>query len=287
MLIITRGLPGSGKTTWANGYVLDHPAGSVVRVNRDSLRQMLHVGRFAGRKTENLVTSAQHQMIESLLGRSLTVIVDDTNLNPSIESALRTIAERAGAEVAIQDFTDVPLDTCIARDLKREQSVGERVIRTMHRKYLAQQAKYNPDPLLPAAVICDIDGTLALYGDHRGPYEYSRVLEDEPNEAIIRLAQKLSEKADLVFVSGRDDSCEADTRRWIARHMGFAYEDAIELHMRKTGDKRKDSIVKREIFDAHIAPRYRIDYVLDDRNQVVEMWRSLGLTVLQVADGDF
>jgi len=57
--------------------------------------------------------------------------------------------------------------------------------------------------------------------------------------------------------------------------------------MRKTGDSRKDSIVKREIFEEHIKGKYRIQFVLDDRNQVVEMWRQLGLTCLQVAEGDF
>ena len=57
--------------------------------------------------------------------------------------------------------------------------------------------------------------------------------------------------------------------------------------MRKTGDNRKDAIVKREIYETHIKDKYQVDYVLYDRNQVVEMWRSLGLTCLQVADGDF
>lgn len=57
--------------------------------------------------------------------------------------------------------------------------------------------------------------------------------------------------------------------------------------MRVTDHKRANSIVKREISEAHIAPRYRVDYVLDDPNSAAQMWRSLGLTILQVADGDF
>lgn len=59
------------------------------------------------------------------------------------------------------------------------------------------------------------------------------------------------------------------------------------LHMRKTGDMRKDAIVKREIFDGEIKDYFFIEFVLDDRNQVVEMWRDLGLTCFQVADGNF
>jgi hypothetical protein len=37
----------------------------------------------------------------------------------------------------MQDFTDVPLATCIERDRQRPASVGAGVIRTMHRQFLA------------------------------------------------------------------------------------------------------------------------------------------------------
>jgi hypothetical protein len=60
-----------------------------------------------------------------------------------------------------------------------------------------------------------------------------------------------------------------------------------ELHMRPAGDVRNDAIVKLELFDQHVRDRYRVAYVLDDRDRVVRAWRSIGLTVLQVADGDF
>jgi hypothetical protein len=67
-------------------------------------------------------------------------------------------------------------------------------------------------------------------------------------------------------------------------YVGLPYEG---LFMRPAGDTRKDSIVKREIFDAEIAHRWRVIGVFDDRRQVVRMWRALGLTVFQVAEGDF
>ena len=57
--------------------------------------------------------------------------------------------------------------------------------------------------------------------------------------------------------------------------------------MREEGDRRKDNIVKYEIFNKFIRDKYCVNYVLDDRNQVVEMWRKLGLRTLQVADGNF
>jgi len=149
MLIITKGLPGSGKTTWATAYVLALAGGSAARVNRDSLRQMLHAGRLKGRKTESVVVLIQLEMVETLLAQKLTEIVDDTNLNPSTEARLRELATRLGAPVTVEDFTGVPVEECITRDLKREHSVGARVIRRMHRQYLAQPVRYNPNPLLP------------------------------------------------------------------------------------------------------------------------------------------
>lgn len=50
---------------------------------------------------------------------------------------------------------------------------------------------------------------------------------------------------------------------------------------------RKDVVIKRELFDRYIRDNYQVLFVLDDRNQVVDMWRELGLKCLQVAPGDF
>lgn len=139
------------------------------------------------------------------------------------------------------------------------------------------------------AIICDIDGTVALRGE-RSPYDYSRVGEDEPNLPIVELVKTLSENwsREIIFVSGRDDSCEFETNEWLRMVLDIfdSYDDVV-LHMRKTGDNRSDSIVKQEIYETYIKDRYQVDYVLDDRNQAIAMWRSLGLVVLQVAEGNF
>jgi hypothetical protein len=139
------------------------------------------------------------------------------------------------------------------------------------------------------AIIVDIDGTVARH-PNRGHHEYSKVFEDEPVPAIIDLAVLLDGQVDCtLFVSGRPDSCRADTALWITRHipeLDIDNEFAF-LFMRATGDYRSDDIIKREIYEKNIKDRYDVLYVLDDRNRVVKMWRELGLTVLQVADGDF
>jgi hypothetical protein len=88
----------------------------------------------------------------------------------------------------------------------------------------------------------------------------------------------------IVFCSGRDEVCRAETAAWLDLYVDVPYEG---LFMRPEGDSRKDAVVKREIFDREIRDRWRVIGVFDDRQQVVRMWRALGLTVFQVAEGDF
>jgi hypothetical protein len=142
---------------------------------------------------------------------------------------------------------------------------------------------------LPRAVLVDIDGTLALRGD--GPdvrrfYDWHRVGEDAPNPPVVELVRLIADagRHRIVLMSGRDGVCRPETEAWLAEHK-IPYD---ELWMRAPGDNRKDSIVKRELYEAHVAGRFVVAFVVDDRDQVVRMWRDeLGLAVFQCADGDF
>lgn len=146
-------------------------------------------------------------------------------------------------------------------------------------------APYVPDPTLPPAWIVDIDGTLAHMSD-RSPYHWHRVGEDSLSPAVMAAVTAFAaspEKPAIVLVSGRDGVCRPETEQWLAEHR-VPY---TELHMRAPGDNRKDSIVKAELFDRFVRHRYRVVAVLDDRDQVVRMWRRMGLVCFQVAEGDF
>jgi tRNA uridine 5-carbamoylmethylation protein Kti12 len=218
-------------------------------------------------------------MILLALESGYNVIVDDTNLNPKHYDHIRDLI-KGKANLVIKDFTDVPLALCIERDLKRLDSVGETVIRRMYNQYLKKTEIYNDDPSLPKAIIVDVDGTLAKMKD-RSPYDWHRVKEDTCNEIIKTLSNSYPNK--VIIVSGRDGVCSNDTVEWLIDN-DIKFDN---LFMRPAGNLEPDSIIKERIFDTHIRNKYYIEYVLDDRNQVVEMWRSLGLTCLQVADGDF
>jgi hypothetical protein len=240
-------------------------------------------------------------MVEALLRAKADVIVDDTNLRAHTVREWAELAARFHAGFEVHDFTDVPLDECLRRDAARDEPerVGERGIRRMFDRYLKGRSLplpipyvepgapgliYDPPPELPAAVLVDIDGTVALING-RDPYDMSRVGEDTPNDAVIAAVRAMRAAGNvIVFCTGRNDWCRAETEAWLELYVGVPYE---ELFMRADGDSRRDSVVKEEIFESEIRDRWRIVGVFDDRRQVVRMWRALGLTVFQVAEGDF
>jgi predicted kinase len=278
MLTVTicRGLPASGKSTWAREQVASRP-NEVKRINKDDLRAMLDVSHWS-KSNEKFVEAARDSLIVMAIGAGKHVIVDDTNLAPRHEARIRELVHGM-AKVEVK-FFEIDLDEAIRRDLKRPASVGERVIREMWNQFLAPQPEvYGTDPSRPTAIIVDLDGTYALMVA-RGPYDAARCETDAVNEVVRSIA---AQHDNVLLMSGRSEEFRPQTERWLTANQ-IPY---TALHMRAEKDVRKDAIVKRELFDAHVAGVWNIAFVLDDRDQVVEMWRSLGLTCLQVAPGDF
>lgn len=137
---------------------------------------------------------------------------------------------------------------------------------------------------LPKAIICDLDGTLSLI-HNRSPFDGSKCEQDLPNAPIVSLVknyQKLGYK--ILLLSGRDGRYQEETERWL--HKYEVIYDA--LWMRQPKDNRKDAIIKEEIYRREIENKYFVEFILDDRNQVVDLWRKeLKLPCLQVFYGDF
>lgn len=312
-LFITRGLPASGKTHWALAMVEASP-GEMVRVNRDELRRgMLRADYHQPCSAEEAaVTIAQKAMVEALLLKSRSVIVDDTNLRARYVRDWLELARKTLAAAIVVDFTGVPLDVCLARDLKRDGKayVGAEVIRGMHARFLAslngaplpipELSPLGVDPyagVVPyvspdthrQAFLVDLDGTLALMNG-RSPYDESCVDQDLPNWPVIETVRALIDRGLIpIYMSGRTDGCREATEAWLLRHIGLPHArlGGLLLHMRKQGDQRPDHVVKLELFNTHIRDRYDVLLAIDDRDQVVTLWRRLGITCLQVADGDF
>lgn len=134
------------------------------------------------------------------------------------------------------------------------------------------------------AIIVDIDGTVAIKGD-RDIYDGSKAHLDTPNHPVIIVVGALFDAGiEVVFTSGRWERFREITEVWLKKNIKINYSD---LFLRADGDYRGDHIVKEEIYRQKIEPIYNVLFVIDDRDTVSRMWRSLGLTCLQVAEGNF
>jgi hypothetical protein len=141
-------------------------------------------------------------------------------------------------------------------------------------------------------VAFDLDGTLAniehrlhfiTYGTKDWSAFFRACIDDEPIPYMMNVQRALVNAGHSVEVwSGRSDSVLTQTREWLDR-FGIRY---TQLRMRKDGDYRADTIVKAEWFDA-LPLDQRPTLAFDDRQQVVDMWRSRGVLCCQVAPGDF
>ena len=132
-LIITRGLPASGKSTWAKQWVLEDPEHRV-RINQDDIRLML--GKYWVPSREKLVQEIQFDAVVEALSREFDVVIDNTNLNKKVLDGFdRLIKTFENYEIEYKDFFDTPLSVCIERDKNRDLQVTEKVIRSFYDNY--------------------------------------------------------------------------------------------------------------------------------------------------------
>jgi predicted kinase len=273
------------------------------RTNRDNMRWLLGIKNGRGTwAQEEQVTYWQQRMVEYAIQSGQDVVVDDTNLRAKFVKEWLRLAATFGVPVEFKDF---PISLAVAwvRDLNREKSVGPDVIEDFYKRYtpkgkLPEQPSIKDeqpafkfpayvapnDPAAQHAIIVDIDGTLA-HMEGRSPYDPTLYHTDSFDDTVGTLAIVWARErpAKIILVSGRDAGYRKETEAWLQANV-FPYD---ELYMRPLGDTRNDAIVKNELYEDFIAGHYVIDFVLDDRDRVVAMWRAKGLKVLQVAEGNF
>jgi predicted kinase len=294
ILTILVGCPASGKSTFSEWIVKTEP--KTMRVSRDEIRAT-QFAQVMEQDAELMISKIINEQVKTLLVNGWNVLLDNCHTKLDyIETHIKQFQDLAHIEFKV---FDLPMEELLISNAKRTRKVPKKVIESMFHQLQILKAKFdfkpirkskskveytNQNPTLPKAIICDLDGTLALMNG-RNPFDASRCDEDLLNNPVANVLinyKNLGYK--IILLSGREDKFEAPTLRFLANHK-IEFE---VLLMRKTADNRKDSIIKKEIFDAKIRDKFFVEFVLDDRNQVVDMWRNeLKLACFQVYYGDF
>lgn len=301
-LTILRGIPASGKSTFARKWVDESPE-TRVRINRDDIRMSLF-GKYWP-VDEQAVTIAQDSMLRGFLKAGKDVVLDNTNLKSRDVKSVMKIARGCGAEVDFRDFP-ITLTQAAIRDGLRastgQRSVGFDVIRSFYNRYTVNEVM-PPIPVLDDEPVVqfkpyvpgnqyaysfDIDGTLAHHGD-RSPYDPTRYHEDTPDGNMMAVVEDVMQGGyKVILLTGRSEDYRAETENWLRKNVFMYGDEGIwTLFMRPSGDNRNDAIVKSEMVDKYVSGQYNVILHYDDRNRVVDALRAKGMKVAQVADGNF
>ena len=141
-IILTQGIQGSGKTTWAKAWVAEDPEHRI-RINNDDITSMWGQP-FGTPGLYERLKIFRTLMITQAIAEGLDVVIDNMNLSNSSIKEIERIVEKHNCnlnfipeyKIEYKDFTKVPLEVCIERDSKRENPIGEKIIRDTYNKYI-------------------------------------------------------------------------------------------------------------------------------------------------------
>lgn len=294
-IILTRGIQGSGKSTWARQWVEEDPINRV-RINNDDIRNML--GKYWVTEREPLVSDIKLRMAEEAMNRGYDIVVDNMNLNPKEVKFWKNVVGTQNGdldgysyEIEFKDFF-IPLEECIRRDAMRPNPIGEKTIRDTWRRYkhfiqTSEVERYVNNLKRyegkPKCIVIDMDSTVCFNMSKRpwyGEGAAEGMVDDVPNTGVCDIIRQLQEQYSVVVATGRDTSQEEVTKQWLARQ-GI---NADEFYFRTNGDYRKGVEIKKEEITA-ILEKYDIVAIFEDCEPIVQMYRDMGLTVLQPNKG--
>lgn len=243
-----------------------------------------------------LFSAIIRQKLLGLAKQKRNVVISDTNINKQLRRRLYSDLFDMGFEISVVDMTSVQLEELFMRNEQRpkDEQVPDDVVERMFNNATKQQddireevevLNYRYEKKHPEFhVVCDIDGTVAERTD-RSPFEWHRVGEDAMKEKVVLgiLQTEEIECMHLNFFSGRDTVRFNDTHEWLIDN-GFS---EFTLTMRDEGSQKADWIVKGKMMIDFIESGKGVYLVFDDRQQVVNIWKNMGLDVIQVDQGRF
>lgn len=129
------------------------------------------------------------------------------------------------------------------------------------------------------AVICDLDGTLALLNG-RNPHNQEDCDKDLVNKPVLEILKMMENMCyHIIFITGRSESARNKTCEWLKK---IGMQEPYEIYMRQDGDKTPSYKYKFNVYKNMIERRYDVKFVLDDKKENLEMFRSLGITSIEV-----
>jgi predicted kinase len=303
-LILTRGIQGSGKSTWAKAWVAEDPEHRI-RINNDDLRNMF--GPYWVPTREDLVSSTKRDLAHTAMRYGYDIIIDNMNLNPKEIKYWEDIVNKYNNyvnntdiikpnwaqyqyEIEFKDFF-IPLDECIRRDACRPNPIGEKVIRETWKRYkhfiqTSEVERYVNNLRLwdsgkPMCVVIDMDSTVCFNTSKRpwfGDGSTEAMIDDIPNHGVVELVK--AQEYPVVVCTGRNKDQYKVTIEWLA-NQGIT---PVDCYMRENGDYRKGVEVKAELMN-QILDKYNVLVVFEDCEPIVQKYREMGLTVLQPNKG--
>lgn len=315
-LVVLVGPAGCGKSSFVRRHFV--PAEIL---SSDDFRELVSGDASDQDATPAAFALLGHALNERMKRRRLTV-VDATNITRRERRRLLRVADRHEVP-AVAIALDLPLEVCLERAAGRpERTIPEDVIVRQHAAFqrhlggiadegfddvavlsspgsldevrtervtIERRAPEEPPAGLPPAVIVDLDGTLtsATWREHhlegrRKDWAgfFAGMGRDAPVAGLVDLTTWIAHHAAVLLLTGRPSGHEPVVRRWLADHR-VLYD---QLLMRPEGDRRPDTVMKRERYHRDIAPHHDVRLVIDDRPSVIDMWRDEGLYVLTAVD---
>lgn len=285
------GPPGSGKSTLARKMAAESGA---IYVNQDSQKgEHMDIFFDAVLAGQDIIIDRMNfnkQQREKYLGyvklKNPDYMTEIIVLHESYQTCLDRVRARFGNHETINEEKSArgALQTFFTKYERPELDEAKLIV-----------FKY-PDGPKEKVIVCDLDGTLCDV-EHRRHYvrptdgskkDWVGFFRDIPLDPINMWCKDIIEKfaatgIPTVFCSGRGSNEQRVTKEWLEKH-GLGH---FPLYMRDRHDSRQDSIVKENILDFELLTRYEPYFMIDDRKQVVEMWRRRGFVTLQCDEGDF
>lgn len=297
-LTIVIGPPGSGKSTLARGMVSDAilAGKELVYVNQDSQgadhKSLFIDAAYAGKDivVDRMNFNIQQRMsfieIAKLKDYHIKAIVKCESQATCIERMLvrtghETIKNEKSARSALQTFMT-----------KYEPPTKEEGIDEIVRIY--------PEGQKESCIVVDLDGTLCNV-EHRRHFVrdlpegqkknwagfFAGIADDTVNQWCLALVWRFLKTDRIVYCSGRSENFKKVTTEWLTKHAGMNEGEHYSLFMRHRADSRQDYIVKEILLDFEILTRFKPFFMVDDRKQVVDLWRRRGFVCLHCDEGDF